>query len=109
MRTLFGILFLATMIGFTAPAFALFGLPERVEGTLQEIESGSLTVHAVKGDSEQILLFRIDEGTEFSEESSPDNLHEGDRVKIAYREKDGEKIAVSVKKIMEKAKSELNI
>ncbi|MBZ0165345.1 MAG: hypothetical protein K8I00_00960 [Candidatus Omnitrophica bacterium] len=109
MKNILSVTIVALILAYTVPASALFGLPAKIEGTIQSVSEESLAVHEVKGDTERILKIMLNTETDFQEASTVGHLQEGDRVKIKYREKDGSKIAVSVKKILEKDSAELKI
>ena len=99
MKTLLGAVVLAFIIGLAVPAFALFGLPETVEGTVEEISDDTLALYAVKGNAEEILQIRLDDETEYQDVPETEALQPGDMVLIKFKEKDGQRIAVSVKRI----------
>lgn len=109
MKTLLGITLMAMIIGLATPSFALFGLPETLEGTVEEVTEDSLAVHTVKGSSEKIIQILLDGETEYKEIAALDEIKPGDMVLIKYKEKDGDRIAVSVKRIAAKVSRELKI
>ncbi|MCA9395378.1 MAG: hypothetical protein KC900_14345 [Candidatus Omnitrophica bacterium] len=109
MKTLMGITLLALIIGLAAPSFAFFGLPETVEGTVEEVDEDILAVHTVKGNTEKIIQILLGPETEYTDIAAADELKPGDVVQIKYKEKDGDRIAVSVTKIAAKVSRELKI
>lgn len=109
MRNLMSVTMVALILAYTVPASAWFGLPSKAEGTIQSVSEESLAIHEVKGDTERILKVMLNNETDFQDASTGSRLQEGDRVKIKYREKDGNKIAVSIRKMPEEASAELKM
>lgn len=89
----------AIMLAVTAPASALLGLPETVEGTIENVTPNTLSISYDKGTSHQMLVIQINEETEFEETASLSSLQKGDKVKVQYKKEDGAKIAVSVARV----------
>ena len=101
MKTIIAVTVCAMVLALTAPASALFGIPQTLEGTVESISQNSLAIISENGTTQQMEEVQINEETKFEGVASLDNLKKGDNVKVEYKEEGEEKIALSIAKVME--------
>ena len=94
-------LFCAAAFLFTvaAPASALWGMGDSVQGEIQSVSGDMITVQKEQQNpdqqGEQIQL-KVNDQTDFGELSSVDDLKQGDQVEIKYNQEGQDNIATQV-------------
>ena len=89
----------ALMFAFAAPAAAILGTPETLEGTIQSISENTLAILSQDGSVQKMVEIFINAETQFEATTSLESLQEGDKVTVQYKEEGDQKIAVSIAKV----------
>lgn len=100
MRTIVFVISCAIVLTFAAPALAIFGLPQTLEGTVESVSDNMLVISRQEGNTQHITEFQINQETQFNQTASLEALEEGDTVKVRYKEDGDDKIAISIAKVM---------
>jgi len=87
-----------TILALSAPAWAAWGLPTTMEGSVQNIENNSITLapQSEAGNKMEPVNVEVNDKTEFEKLTSLDELNVGDKIQVQYKEEEGKKIATQI-------------